>query len=363
MNDKYEFNTDNNNVYIGFVESEAESVVSKVLNDKEYDIYHIWGTEYFHSAICVSALKKKKLIDKCIVSIQGLVSVYAKHYAEGIPYKYLKKRTLRDLKNGNTIKKGIEEFKNKGFKEEEVLKNVRHVIGRTNWDKACLKKINENAVYHLCNENLRKCFYDDSVLWNYDSVCKYTIFVSQCSYPVKGFHYLLKAMSEILEKFPNAKIITTGDDFVNIDWRKKIRLDSYKRYLLELIESYNLRDKIEFKGYLTAERMKEQYLSANVFVCPSTIENSPNSVGEAMILGCPVVASYVGGTMDMLKHEEEGYLYQGSSAEMLAYYVCKVFDEKDRTESISYKARKRALLTHDRNTNNRRLLCIYQELI
>jgi glycosyltransferase involved in cell wall biosynthesis len=41
--------------------------------------------------------------------------------------------------------------------------------------------------------------------------------------------------------------------------------------------------------------MKSEYLNCKVFVSPSPIENSPNSVWDAEILGVPTVASYVGG--------------------------------------------------------------------
>ena len=167
-------------------------------------------------------------------------------------------------------------------------------------------------------------------------------------------------MPLILAKYPNAKIITTGDDFIG---KRKLFQNSYRRYLLNLVESFDLKDKIVFKGMLSAEQMKAEYLSANVFVCPSTIENSPNSVGEAMITGCPVVASYVGGVMDMLCHNQEGYLYQSTSSEMLAYYICKVFSDLDKTNMISKNARKRAKKNHNRDENNRNLLSIYLEVL
>ena len=61
----------------------------------------------------------------------------------------------------------------------------------------------------------------------------------------------------------------------------------------------------------------------------STIENSPNSVGEAMLLGCPVVSSCVGGVPDMLEHGREGFLYQASVPYMLAWYVKRVFGDDE----------------------------------
>lgn len=362
MNDRNTYIVDGKNTYAGFVESEFEAVFLKLLENNDYDIFHIWGTEYNHSYICVSILERKNLLHRCVVSIQGLVSVYAYHYGEGIPSEYFKRRFLKEWIRGNEIKNGIADYTAQGKREIELLGRVKYVIGRTSWDKGCLQDINPKAIYFKCNENMRPCFYDETLTWDYVRINKHTIFVSQCSYPIKGFHFLLRAMPKILEKYPDAKIITTGNDFLS-GKKKGYSTGSYRAYIIDLVEKNNLRDKISFRGILSAEEMKELYLTANVFVCPSTIENSPNSVGEAMIMGCPVVASYVGGIMDMLCHNEEGYLYQTTSSEMLAYYICKVFSDLEKTNMISKNARTRAKVTHNRDVNNRNLLSIYQEIL
>ena len=45
----------------------------------------------------------------------------------------------------------------------------------------------------------------------------------------------------------------------------------------------------------------------------SYIENSPNSVGEAQMVGVPVVASRVGGTDSMVEHGKTGFMYPHTS--------------------------------------------------
>ena len=64
-------------------------------------------------------------------------------------------------------------------------------------------------------------------------------------------------------------------------------------------------------------------------VSASSIENSSNSVHEAVLVGCPVVASYVGGTDSFLSVGKNGYLYQHDAEYMLAYYIQKIFAQRE----------------------------------
>ena len=131
---------------------------------------------------------------------------------------------------------------------------------------------------------------------------------------------------------------------------------------MELTKKYHLEDKITFLGKLTPEGMKEQYLRANVFTLPSTVDNSPNSLGEAMILGTPCVAADVGGVSTMLSHGREGFLYPSSDPGMLAYDICRVFAMEDQAEALGAAAAGHAVKTHDPEKNLADLLEIYRQL-
>ena len=108
--------------------------------------------------------------------------------------------------------------------------------------------------------------------------------------------------------------------------------------------------------------MKQNYLEANVFVLPSTIENSPNSLGEAMLLGVPSVAADVGGVTTMMVHEKEGYVYPSSAPYMLADYIQQVFAMEKEAEALGAAAKAHARKTHDPETNLNTLLSIYESL-
>ena len=54
---------------------------------------------------------------------------------------------------------------------------------------------------------------------------------------------------------------------------------------------------------------------------PSSIENSPNSLGEAQLLGVPCIASDVGGVTDMIPNKECGIIYRFEEVELLAKHI------------------------------------------
>ena len=336
---------------------ELEEQFRKEIVEYQPDVIHIWGTEYGHTLAMVNAAEKAGMLDRVAVHIQGLCSVIARHYAEGISYKIQRKNTFRDFVRRDNILRQQKKFALRGVLEVQALQKVRHVIGRTDWDEACTKQCHPGITYHFGNETLRQPFYDGQ--WRYEACEKHRIFASSASYPVKGFHYLLEAFAQIVKQYPDARLAVPGVSFIDYPaWRKS----SYQKYLEALTRKYGIADRIEFLGDLSAEGMKAEYLKAHVFALPSTIENSPNSMGEAMLLGTPCVASDVGGVSTMLRHGQEGYVYQPAAPYMLAHYIMEVFAMKEQAEAMGAAAKKHAEQTHDPDKNLQDLLEIYHKI-
>lgn len=340
---------------------ELETWMGRQLEEFSPDLIHIWGTEFGHTLAMVNACEKRGLLDRVAVSIQGLCSVYAPHYAEGVPYGVCHSFTLRDLLKQDNIAQQQKTFEKRGALETEALKKVRHVIGRTDWDRACTYAINPNARYHHCNETLREEFYEGQ--WSFSSCQKHRVFASSCAYPIKGFHYLLEAMAQIKKDYPDAVLAVTGRSFLKPgSWKDRLKTSGYQAYMASLAKRYGLEDSIVFLGGLSAQAMKEEYLKAHVFALPSTIENSPNSLGEAMLLGVPCVASDVGGVTTMLNHGTEGYVYQSTAPYMLAHYIRFVFEDPEKAGQLARRARQHAARTHDPKQNFEDLLSIYKTI-
>lgn len=348
---------DNPTIY----DSEIETIFESIIKEIQPDIVHIFGTEFPHTLSMVRVCNKLGIGNRVIISIQGLCYYIARHYCASLPMNIVKKYTLRDLLKHDNIQQQQRAFEIRGEYEKEALQSVGHVIGRTEWDKACVKQLNKEVQYYKCNENMREGFYMNQ--WALEKCERHSIFISQSYYPLKGFHHVLEAAAIIKRYYKDIKVYTTGTDVFELTKIEKVKESSYSSYIRSLICQYGLRDNVKFLGYLSEGEMCERYLKSHVFVSASSIENSSNSVAEAMLLGMPIVASAVGGVPDMLEDKKEGFLYQSDAPYMLAHYIMKTFEDDETAQEYGFAARKRALCTHDRELNNQKLVEIYKEVV
>ena len=338
------------------INSEYNSYFSQIKDDFKPDIVHIHGTEFSHGFSFLESCGCKNVV----VSIQGLLSVIAEHYIDGISdYDVNRTKTFCDYLKHTGIKDSQERLRKRSVYEKSMLQNVKHVIGRTSWDKAHVWAINPNVYYHSCNEALRSAFYGKE--WKYEECNKHTIFLSQVSTPIKGFHQVLKALPMVLRVYPNVQVRIAGyNPTRSLSFSEKIRLTGYGNLLKWYIGKFGLADHITFLGNLEEDEMVQEYLKANLFLMPSSIENSPNSLGEAQLVGCPCLASYVGGVEDMIPNTDCGLIYRFDDVEMLAFRICEIFE---KSQIFNNKEMRRiAEYRHNRMDNLQVLLSIYEKV-
>ncbi|MCM1261806.1 MAG: glycosyltransferase family 4 protein [Butyrivibrio sp.] len=341
-------------VYDGAIEDRMKEIIG----DFKPDMIHIFGTEFPHTLACVRAYANPS---RTLVSIQGVMYEYAEAYMADLPMNVQRKVTLRDFIKKDSIMQQQKKFRKRGANEKEALRLVGHVAGRTDFDREAVAAVNPDAKYHFLNETLRSCFYRDR--WKRSDCLPYSIFLSQGDYPIKGFHYLLQAMPAVLEKYPDAQIFVAGNNIIqSATWKDRLKRSAYGKYLKKLIKDNHLKNKVTMLGSLDAEGMKEQFLKSHVFVCPSALENSPNSLGEAMLLGVPCVAANVGGIHNLLLDGGDGLLYPAGSVEELSGKLIEIFDKESISEKYSHNARRHARETHDADQNYYKLIRIYEEI-
>lgn len=339
--------------------SKLESLWKQIQLDYTPDVVHIHGTEFAHGLAYIKACGN----DNVVVSIQGLVSIYERYYYAGIDTKdILLNISFRDIVRNDNIFQQRKKMRLRGEIEKEYIRLTKHIIGRTAWDKAHCWAINPKAQYHFCNETLREEFYNHN--WSLDKCEKHSIFLSQAAYPLKGLHQVLKALPFVLKFFPDTKLYVAGHDFINNEgWKNKIRRSGYGKFILNLINKLGLKDIVVFTGPLQEKEMCQRYLQSHLFICPSSIENSPNSLGEAQLLGVPCIAAYVGGVPDMVEDGITGVLYRFEEVEMLAEKICQIFNNSEIAISLSKKQIEVALSRHDAAINTSSINSIYNRIV
>lgn len=326
------------------------------------DVIHIWGTESAHSLSMAKAAQKCGMLGRTVASIQGLVYVYADHYSVGLSSRIQKGRTLRDWIRKDSIYNQQRLFYSRGENEKKALKILKNVIGRTEWDKESTLAVNPALRYFHCNESLRGEFFS-AKKWELEECRKHTIFCAQGNYPIKGLHFAIRALALLKKQYPDVQLRVTGTDFVNKSFFQSQKKTYYFVYLRKLVKKFGLENNIVFLGSLDAEKMIAEYRNANVFLSPSTIENSSNSIGEAMLVGTPVVSSNVGGCPSIVENGKTALLYEVTDVNALAQNIGQIFEDGALAKSLSRNAIEVACLRHDHAKNHEMLMAIYKEMI
>lgn len=324
-----------------------------LIDEIQPDIIHLHGTEFPYCESMILAAESKGLLAKTRISIQGLVSIYASALLNGVPTRISRRRTLSELKNGTGLIKQARAYAERGEAERRAIALAGGIIGRTKWDRACCEQINPSLVYDHCGETLRDEFYVASPGCD---VSSHAIFFSQGDKPIKGLHMLIRALSVVKTVFPDVKVVVSGSKGFRSD---PLRGTSYGIWCRDLAQKLGVIDCFEFQGTLEARNLIEVMKSCACFVSASAMENSSNSLGEAMMLGLPCVSSYVGGMPSMAEAGHEVLFYPFAEPNMLADAILRLFGDPEMSIVLGASARERALVNHSPRQNLEDLLNIY----
>ncbi len=170
--------------------------------------------------------------------------------------------------------------------------------------------------------------------------------INATSSPRKGFYLLQSAIQTLCKS----------------GWRKKAELMVIGASQPDSKNDFGF--KINYLGRLNDDiSIAQIYAAADVFVAPSTQDNLPNTVMEALACGTPCVAFKIGGMPDMIEHQQNGYLAQPFEVEDLAQGIAWVLDNKERHQKLCALARKKAEQEFNQELQARRYVYLYTETL
>ena len=104
--------------------------------------------------------------------------------------------------------------------------------------------------------------------------------------------------------------------------------------LKQLAESLGLGDSVRFTGRVETKDMPALYRSARVSLNPSTVDNMPNSVLEALAAGVPVVSTRVGGVPHIVEHGKTALLVEPGMVSEMAEAIVRILTEPVLAEQL-----------------------------
>ena len=317
----------------------------QIIEDFKPDLIQIFGSENEFGGIC------RYTEIPVVIHMQGCIPPY--HNAL---------RPIGMKKSDFLFKKGLslsyriiglrseKAFRKRAEMEIETIQSCKYFMGRTEWDKSLIDLFNPNATYFHCEEALRDSFINCNKRWEYSDEKKKTI-ISVISRPwYKGCDLILKTAA-LLKRF------------TDIDFEWKV----YGIPEMKFFESvYGIKAKdvnVHPMGTASKEELVDALCSSSCYVHTSYIDNSPNSICEAQIMGIPVLATNVGGISSIVNGGVDGLLFPANAPYTAASLIKRITAEKELSATLSSNAIKRATERHNPAKIGHRLVEIYETII
>ena len=288
-----------------------------------------------------------------VIHIQGFLQVCLRKWFTGISkWEQVRYSGLSNLLLMNGSYHEYFSFRKRAAREVAILNSCRYFMGRTTFDKQIVSLMSPGAKYFHCEEFIRKIFLEKK--WNALRGNEVTLVSILKGTTYKGIDLLIELLL-ILRRYSDLRIklricgVSEDEEVVKILKKK------YKKHYSVL--------NIEYKGRLSAKDLAAELCTSDFYIHPSYIENSPNSVCEAMALGMPVISTNVGGVSSIIDDKVDGVLVQEGEPYSLAAAVMDLINNYEYAKLLGDNARKRSFARHDPAQIVKELVSIYETIL
>lgn len=163
----------------------------------------------------------------------------------------------------------------------------------------------------------------------------------------KGHVHLIRAVRRLRDSLPGLRVLLVG-------------LGPLLETLRETVRSAGLDGIVQFAGY--RDDVVQLMAAADVYVLPSLSEGMPRSIIEAMAMDCPVIASDIRGSRELVTNRQTGILFPPGDDATLADAIGQLAGDPDLKRRLGQAGRERALAEYDERQVFARLEAGYNEL-
>lgn len=329
------------------------------------DLVHIHGTEKCFGLISEKMGGEGGYVSydgrkiPVAISIQGIMGPYLRKFFSGIPRKDVRRYESIGCKlHKKSAFRMYRQMQHQAANETAILGKAGFIFGRTAWDMDETGRANPERRYFTVGEIMRTPFYCPGKFIghsSYDRPVEHTriLLTSTVSEGIyKGYELLLKTAAALVGKGVSFCWTVIGyspdNEMVSLS-EKSTGLKS---------SELNIR----LAGRMDAACMVKELAATDIYCQVSHIENSPNSLCEAMLLGLPCIATNVGGTSSLIENWKTGLLVSDTDPDEFAEAIISLAADGKRMAEMGDRAMAAAKERHDPQKVKSQLLHAYGEI-
>ena len=292
------------------------------------DVIHVFGTEWPFGIV-------SKYTDKpVIIHIQGIIT--ACNNASYPPGYSLFTQWYSNFNIFRILLHPIRQ-RTQEVMEREIWKSCSRYMGRTKWDYTLSSILHPNCRYYHVNEVLRPAFYEVAGEWKRQKDRMLRLISTGCGSFWKGPDMVIKV----------AKVLMAMN--IEFEWLLAGEMPFFLRDMVERHEKTNFEKcHVKIMGFMDSLTLIENLKNSSLYIHTAYIENSPNSICEAQMIGIPVVSTNVGGISSIISDGETGVMVPANDPWRMAYEIVSLWNDPDKMTKISCAEVLAARKRHDR---------------
>ncbi len=199
------------------------------------------------------------------------------------------------------------------------------------------------TIGHYCTSQMM--LYSDKAHWSKFNIVRCGVDLAQFDYQApkgrakklvyvgrlsaeKGLPILFDSLTQLKDQQIDVELTILGDG-------------EDRQFLEQLCKQNQIDDRVHFAGFVDQTTIAATLRQSDIFVLPSFAEGIPVALMEAMAMGIPVIATYVGGVTELVINDETGLVVSPADSAGLAAAIARYESSPMLCKRLAKKAREK----------------------